>query len=255
MRRVFTDTHCHLDSHVFKECLPFVLGSARAKGVERFIVPSVSRDAWGAVLALSKNIGGVTFALGLHPVFLAQHRLQHLVELERLLALSSESCVAVGEIGLDARIGELDSQHEYFSEQLSIAVRFDLPVIVHSVRSHAAVLKALKFGGNSRGVIHAFSGSYAEAKAFVDQGFYLGIGSVICRSRAGKTYEAIRKLPVDALLLETDSPDMYLPTSPSKLGSPLDIIQIYSRLCEIKELNREELSFQIECNVDSLFFS
>jgi TatD DNase family protein len=251
---VFTDTHCHLDFKVYEACLPFVLRSARAKGVSRFVIPSVARENWGAVRAVVKANKGLDFALGLHPVFHAQHKAEHLQDLERVLSEKGSDCLAVGEIGLDARAGEHGKQYEFFAEQLSIAGRVGLPVIIHSVRSHAKVLTALRTYGINKGVIHAFSGSYEEAKAFVAQGFFLGVGSVICRAGGGKTVEAFKKLPSDALVLETDSPDMYLPSSKSMLGTPLDIARIYQRLCEHRNASREELFAQIERNVDTLFY-
>lgn len=250
----FTDTHCHLDFKIYEACLPFVLRSARAKGVSRFVIPSIAKDNWGLVRSLVKAHSGLDYALGLHPVFHARHKAEHLQDLERALIDKDSACLAIGEIGLDARAGADGKQYALFTEQLSIARRVGLPVIIHSVRSHAKVLAALKAHGIVKGVIHAFSGSYEEAKAFVAQGFFLGVGSVICRSSGGKTIEAFKKLPSDALVLETDSPDMYLPGNKSMLGTPLDIERIYKRLCEHRNASHDELFVQIERNVDALFY-
>ncbi len=147
-----------------------------------------------------------------------------LARLERLLASRPKGLVAIGECGLDLRSHvPQEGQLELFEAQIRLAMSYELPLIVHSVRANDTVAKTLRRLKPARGgVIHAFGGSLQQANAFWQLGFRLGIGGVISYERANKTREAIRDMPLEALLLETDSPDMPLqgqegPNTPASL--------------------------------------
>lgn len=248
------DTHCHLDLEPLSSDLGAVLGDARGAGVQGFIVPAVDRLSWDNLRCLSSRHEQVYYAVGLHPAYIDHHQRAHVADLRAELQLRSEACVAIGEVGLDKRFGSQELQLALFEAQLELAAEYSQPVIIHSVGRHNLVAQILKGFPNVSGVIHAFSGSYEQAKAFVDLGLKIGVGPVICRSQ-GKTAGAVSRLPLGSLLIETDSPDMYLPSSQSKKGEPKDLLVVLGRLAELVGIGRGDLAKILQENCEKLFFS
>jgi TatD DNase family protein len=203
------DSHCHLDLAAFDSDRTAVMQSANAAGVSDIIIPAVEAKSWGGLARLCSKEQAVNLhaAYGLHPMFMAQHSKQHLLDLEQ--QLSSVESIAVGECGLDFFIPEHDKpqQLEFFTAQLDLAVQFQLPVIIHSRKSLDLVLKELRLRPSLTGVVHSFSGSPQQAKQLIDLGFYLGFGGPITYTRATKLRALIKSLPLTGLLLETDAPD------------------------------------------------
>lgn len=249
---LFSDTHCHLN---FKELGPYldgVLSSSAAKGVHRFIIPGTCSRSWREILDLSLNFPSVFPALGLHPAFEHASYSDDLECLERQFSDNDGGIIAVGEAGLDRRCAGFQQQIEIFEAQAYIAKKFQKPLIVHSVKAHADVCAVIKSTGVCSGVVHAFSGSYEEAMNFIGLGFKLGVGSVIMRTK-GKTAKALAKVPLESLVLETDSPDMYLPSSYSRIGTPIDVVAIAQKVAELRGVSLEEVAEVLETNVNRLF--
>lgn len=176
--------------------------------------------------------------------------------------------VAIGECGIDvfkakknteseqALTDNLNLQQAFFEMQLQIAKNNNLPVVVHHCQSHHLILPLLKKSKLSQGgVIHAFSGSYQQAKAYVDLGFKLGIGGTITYARSKKTISAVKRLPLSSLLLETDAPAMPLFGQQGLINTPLNIIMIFKALSSIRDEPEVIIAKQIESNVEQLFFS
>lgn len=249
----YIDTHCHLDFSAFKQDLASELSAWHASGVRSYIVPGVARRNWSQVLALAAAHGEIYAALGLHPCFIGEHKKDDLVALQRILIHERSNLVALGEIGLDARQTDAALQVYYFEAQLALAHEFDLPVIVHSVKAHSRVLRTLKSASIVRGVIHAFSGSLQEAEQFVALGFKIGVGTIICYERANKTRRTIAKLPLSALVLETDAPDMPLPGGAKGSGSPKDLSAIFGALCSLRPEPADVIANATLRNSRSLF--
>ena len=246
------DTHCHLDLEPLKSYLPFVLKSSSAQGVNKFIVPGVTKDAWSSIQSLACSHPEVFYALGLHPAVIDQHCVSDLNELSERIRADSNKCVAVGEIGLDRRYANEGQQERLFCLQLELARDLGKPVIIHSVGRHQRVLDLLKTVPGVHGVIHAFSGSAEQANQYVGLGFMLGAGSLVLRSK--KTRDAFKSVPLSVILLETDSPDMFLPTSSSRCGSPLDLLVILQELAAIHGLAVDEAARAFQENCEKLFF-
>lgn len=254
----FFDTHCHLDFAQFAGRLTHHLSDWQRLGIERYVVPAVDRDSWGPLQALAARHDACSIALGLHPCFLSRHADEDdLQALDALLvsSLASEASrvVAVGEIGLDYRQDEVARQRVLFEAQLNCAAEHNLPVIVHSVRAHADVFRLIKRTGVRGGVVHAFAGSYEQAAQFVSLGFKIGVGSIICFDRAVKTRKAIAKLPLTALVLETDSPDMVLPNRKKGSGSPADLMRIFEILCAVRAESAVEIELALFANSKQVF--
>lgn len=249
----FIDTHCHLDFSEFSIDFDRRLARWHAEGVRAFVVPAVSPENWEQVLRLSEQHSSIFPALGIHPYFLNQCGDDALASLERSLKRYHDRLVALGEIGLDARFDNLPEQQVIFEAQLELAKEYDLPVIVHAVKAHTQVYASLRTTRIAKGVIHAFSGSLQEAQNYTSLGFLLGVGSVICYSRAAKTRATIKSLPLDVLVLETDSPDMVLPGSIKGEGEPSDLVSIFSALCELREESPSELAKALNANAVAVF--
>jgi len=201
------DSHSHLDASEFDRDRDQVLARAAAAGVTRQIVPAVAVSGFDRLRQLCAQHPGLFPAYGLHPMFLDRHEPEHLGQLRTWL--ERENPVAVGECGLDFHVSGLDpdAQRAYFKGQLELAREFDLPVIVHARRALDDVLAAIRRSGVSRGVVHSFSGSLQQAERLWDLGFSLGIGGPVTHERARRLRGIVAAMPIEFLLLETDSPD------------------------------------------------
>ncbi|MBF0163922.1 MAG: TatD family hydrolase [Magnetococcales bacterium] len=201
------DTHCHLDFPVFDPDRAAVWARARAVGVRSLVIPGVRLVDFEKILGLRG--AGCEIALGLHPVFLADHPEDGPARLEGWLRRAAP--LAVGEIGLDFQVSEEThaAQRVLFEAQLRLAMAFDRPVLLHVRRAHdpvVALLKQLKFPCG--GIVHAFSGSMEQARAYIRLGFCLGIGGVVTRERATRVRQVAAAVDEAALVLESDAPDL-----------------------------------------------
>ncbi len=205
------DTHCHLDASEFDADRGQVREAARAAGVAHCVIPAVARGNWDAVRALA-HAGGDSYALGIHPLYTASVGEEDLRALEQSLARWRDDprLVAIGEIGLDGFAPGLDDAHQerLLRAQLRLARHFGLPVILHVRKSADRVLKALRELPVAGGIAHAFNGSAQQAQAFVALGFRLGFGGAATFERALHLRRLAAGLPLDALVLETDAPDI-----------------------------------------------
>lgn len=234
MRPVLFDSHCHLD---LPELLPELeqhLANARALGVEGFLVPAVQSSAWLQLLELKRRYG-FYIALGVHPWWASQTELEALAGLENL-AVSPE-VNAIGEIGLDFALDEQSFavQRQCFEAQLGLAGKLKKPVILHHRKSQNELLRIIKQQQFSQGgILHAFSGSFSQGKAFIDQGFKLGIGGTITYERAEKTRKAVKQFPLEALVLETDSPSMPLNGFQGQINTPAQLALVFEALAQLR---------------------
>ena len=213
------DSHCHLDAPEFGDSAAALRQQARAANVVCCVVPAVCLDTFDAVRRMA-HAHGDAYCLGIHPLYVAQAPDDALAQLEQVLHRhrADPHLVAVGEIGLDFFVPALRAeplrsrQLALFKGQLALARRFELPVVLHSRRAvdavHAALRAALPAGGTWRGIAHAFSGSLQQAKAFSALGLKLGFGGAATFERATRLRQLLATLPLEALVLETDAPDM-----------------------------------------------
>ncbi|ABC32553.1 Mg-dependent DNase [Hahella chejuensis KCTC 2396] len=251
---IFIDSHCHFDFPDFDDDREDVLRNAWGLGVRRIIAPSVGIQNWTRISQLAKSFDELNFALGIHPLYLHEHLELHLDELDNQLREQRADVSAVGECGLDATADiDFDVQLYFLSEQLRMAKALDLPVILHSRKTHSQLAKRVKESGVKCGVVHAFSGSYEEGVQFVKLGLKLGVGGVITYDRAQKTRKAISRLPLESLLLETDAPDMPLCGRQGRRNSPEMIPQVFNVLCALREEAPERISDTILQNTIDTF--
>ncbi|MDR1661833.1 MAG: TatD family hydrolase [Azoarcus sp.] len=202
------DTHLHLDAAEFDADRAAVLERALRAGVSGFVVPAVDRAGFERVLRLAEAMPDVFPALGIHPLQTDAASEADLVALDNLLGQGK--CVAVGEIGLDhyAPGGNAARQQAFFIAQLELARLHELPVILHLRKAQDAALAALRRIKVPGGVVHAFNGSFQQARAFIAQGFKLGFGGAMTFLGSRRIRQLAGGLPLEAIVLETDAPDM-----------------------------------------------
>lgn len=249
------DSHCHFDFPDFDDDREEIWQQCQNSGITHLIIPGTRPDTWQQMAAKCHKKPTWFFSVGLHPYFLSSAFPMDIALQTMASHLEDPKCIGIGECGLDKRLDTpMELQRDVFEQQLNLATRHQVPTIIHSVKAHNETLHHLKHHPNLRGVIHAFSGSYETAKQFVDKGFYIGVGGVITYPNATKTREAIEKLPIDCMVLETDSPDMPLYGQHQKRNNPIHLIDIANQLAELKNLPFHTVASQTTKNTTQLFY-
>lgn len=267
---MFSDSHCHLDFKELQSGYIKLLSQCSLHNIHQIIIPAISPDNWDDVLSCGAltndksvihNKQKTTFtlpqcfpALGIHPWFLKGLELSALNKLEKKVSEHRGILIAIGETGIDKPIAEqqnnLGQQIEFFNAQIQLAHSQKLPLIVHHRNSHELIIKQLKLSKfELGGILHAFSGSYQQAKQYIDLGFKLGVGGTITYPRAKKTIKAIEKLPLSSLVLETDAPAMPLHGFQGSINTPLRVIDVFKHLCKIRDEEKEFIAESLENNI------
>lgn len=253
------DTHCHLDFPVFDEDRDIILSQCLEQNITSIVVPGVCQKDWHRLLTICDEKQSLLPALGLHPCFINEHQMADLDKLTQLC--HSQSLAAIGEIGLDFYDADLDrdKQGHYFSEQLQIAGQYQLPVLIHARKSHSEVIRYLKAtqatNGPINGIIHAYSGSYEQAKEYLKLGFKLGFGGAYTYPKATKLRSLLPKLPLDAWVLETDAPDMSPVNHHGKRNSPYYLSEIARTFIALydDEITADNILRQLKQNTRAVF--
>lgn len=244
----FVDTHCHLDAAEYAPDRDAVAAAAHAAGVTRIVVPAVERANFAVVEQYERRYPGCRHALGIHPMYVDRAAEDDIGVLDALLAKGG--AVAVGEIGLDFFVGGHDAarQEWFFAEQLKLARKHQLPVLLHIRRAQDAVLKHLRRIAVPGGIAHAFNGSRQQAQAFIQLGFRLGFGGAATYPRALRIREHAATLPVEAIVLETDGPDIPPEFAPRRRNDPANLPRIAAVLAELRGMTLEDLARHTTAN-------
>jgi TatD DNase family protein len=251
---MWIDTHCHLDASEFGAGSPDVAARAGEQGVGMIVIPAVEVGNFAAVRELAATTGNGRYALGIHPIFVPKAGEDDLVALRAAVAAAMDDprFVAIGEIGLDFFIPLLcepamrDKQIHFFREQLRIAREFGLPALMHVRRSQDVVLKHVRQIPPAGGIAHAFNGSFQQAQTYIDLGFRLGFGGAMTFTRALQIRRLAAELPLSAIVLETDAPDI----SPSWIhpgrNSPEQLPRIGAVLAELRGIGVDAIEAATE---------
>ena len=257
------DTHCHLDAPEFQGRSAAVRQRAADQNVGLCIIPAVEPANFAAVRLLA-HAQGDCYALGIHPLFVKQAQIADLARLDGELALYRDDprLVAVGEIGLDYFVPELcasplrERQEHFYREQLRLAKRYGLPVILHVRRSADRLLKHLRAlsrdGYRWSGIAHAFNGSEVQAREFIKLGFKLGFGGTVTFEAANAIRHLASVLPLDSLVMETDAPDipphwLYKTVAerakgePQGINEPGELPRIAKTMAALREMSEADL--------------
>ncbi|MGI9026329.1 MAG: TatD family hydrolase [Burkholderiaceae bacterium] len=261
------DTHCHLDAAEFDRDRDAVKASAVERGVGAIVIPAIAVSNFDMVARLAKKTVGGAYALGIHPILTPGSSDEDLATLRRVVeaAMDDPRFVAIGEIGLDLFVPSLTTseaiahQTWFFDEQLKIARDFDLPVLLHVRRAQDQVLAGLRRVRRNRddvhatGIAHAFNGSRQQADHYTALGFKLGFGGASTFERALRIRALARNLPGDAIVLETDAPDIaptwiYSAAGKDGRNTPAELPRIAEEIAALRECSVEALAIQTTRN-------
>jgi TatD DNase family protein len=237
------DTHCHLDAAEFDADRDDIYLNAKVgAGVTALVVPAVERANFGAVASVCREYPGCAPAYGIHPLYVGRARPEDLDALRA--TLTRERAVAIGEIGLDHYVEPRDEalQLRYFVEQLKIAREFTLPVLLHVRRAIDPILKQLRQHTVPGGIAHAFNGSQQQAAEFIKLGFKLGFGGAMTFSGSKHIRELAATLPLDAIVLETDAPDIPPAWKNGGRNTPAELLPIAKTLAALRGLPLTEIA-------------
>lgn len=261
------DTHCHLDAPEFAADIDAVRARAADRGVRRCVIPAVEAPAFDAVRTLAHRLDDA-YALGIHPMFVARADDGALARLDAALQAQTDDArlVAVGEIGLDYFVPELaapgalrERQEHFYREQLRLARRHGLPVVLHVRRSVDQILKGLREIGVAGGIAHAFNGSRQQADQLLEMGFKLGFGGAVTYERATRLRALAAQLPPQAIVMETDAPDiapqwLYAPAAQRAAGGvigrnePGELPRVAATLAALRGARLDEWAAQTTAN-------
>ena len=247
------DSHSHLDAPEFDADREAVLDRAEAAGVLQQLVPAVSFASWPATKSTCALRPGLKAAYGLHPMFLAEHRPEQLDALPDWI--EREKPAAVGECGLDFFVEGLDPemQHFYFIRQLEIARDFNLPVVLHARRAVDEVVATLRRIGGLRGVVHSWSGSEEQAEQLYRLGFSLGIGGPVTFERAQRLRRTVATMPIEHLLIETDSPDQPDAARRGQRNEPAFLVDVLREVAKLRGVDEGVVAAATVRNAEALF--
>jgi TatD DNase family protein len=258
----FFDSHCHFDFAVFDADRELIWRDCNALGLVHLIIPGVAPAQWLTTASLAQQHDGIYVGVGVHPWWIKdgvadQSLAQYLNVIRQAMHLNipQEKCVAIGECGLDAVIETpMALQQQVLDVHLQLAQRLRKPLIIHCRKAHNELLIQLKrYDLPAGGVIHGFSGSYELAASYWAMGFRLGIGGTITYERANKTRQAVKQLPLEAILLETDAPDMPINGKQGERNSPIHLVEIAKVLADLRGDALEKIAAQTTVNSRTLF--
>ncbi|KYG63236.1 hydrolase TatD [Bdellovibrio bacteriovorus] len=257
---MWVDAHGHLADTRWDGQQERIIAEARAKGIHFFMQGGVGPEDWDRQRALwrehSDNIG---LCFGLHPYWVIDHDEDQCEEALDMLAGALPEAMGLGEMGLDFRPHIMkDSQERQisvFEQQLELAGISGKPMVLHLVQAHQQSLKIMDIWGlpTQRGLVHSFNGSWGKAQDFIKRGLFLSVGGPVCRPENQKLHQAVKELPLEWLLIESDSPDQGGPMYKGQLNPPESIWEVARTIGELKSLDPTEILDITTANFRRLF--
>ena len=252
------DSHCHFDFPEFDGGRQQLVDQCLDAGLVGIVVPGTTAANWDRIQQLTQRFGLVRGAYGLHPYFINEHRAGHLDDLDQWLG--QHDAIAVGEVGLDLYSNDLDlaAQQFWFEAQITIASNHHKPLIIHARKSYDQVVKSIRKAGFIHGgIIHGFSGSLHQAEKLTALGFKIGFGGAVTYERANRLRHTISQLPLEAIVIETDAPDMRPSFAREIANSPLHLPKIADYIAAAAKVPVEtlvEASYQNVCSAFNVEF-
>ncbi|GAA5645360.1 TatD family hydrolase [Vibrio proteolyticus] len=253
---MFVDSHCHLDKLDYQELhnnVADVLAKAQQANVKEFLSVGVTLDSFPAMLKMIETYDYVHASCGVHPLDVeSQFSLERLQEYAR-----HPKVVAIGETGLDYHYQPetAELQKIRFQQQVDLAVELNKPLIIHTRNAREDTLRILREGGAERcgGVIHCFTEDLAFAQAAIELGFYISISGIVTFRQATELKEVVKQLPLERLLIETDSP--YLAPVPhrGKQNQPAYVVEVAAYIAQLKGVSLNEVGEKATQNFKNLF--
>lgn len=239
---MLVDSHCHLDAAEFDGDRAEVMAAARDAGVSAFLVPGVELKEFAGLAALADGEADIAPAFGIHPLYVARAADTDLEELEDWLV--RPGAVAVGEIGLDGFVPDLPRERleHFYERQLRLAERYGLPVVLHVRRAVEDIIRHLRRRQLPGGIAHAFNGSRQQADVLIAMGFALGFGGAMSFAGSKRIRALASTLPLDAIVLETDAPDIPPEWAQGQRNEPANLRRYARILAELRGIPVEEVA-------------
>lgn len=251
------DTHAHYDDKRFDEDRDEILSSMPKNGVGLILNPGCDIETSKKAIEYAEKYSHVYAAVGIHPECIEEIELDSAMSELKTLALSSKRIKAIGEIGLDyywVKEPELRAkQAELLRRQLALAKELDMPVIIHDREAHADTLKIVEEFPEVKGVFHCYSGSTEMAQRLISLGYLISFTGVITYKNAKKAVEVVENIPLDKLMIETDSPYMSPEPFRGKRNSSLYVYRMAETIADIKNIPLDEVINQTTENGKKLF--
>lgn len=251
------DTHAHYDDKRFDEDRDEILSSMPKNGVGLILNPGCDIETSKKAIEYAEKYSHVYAAVGIHPEYIEEIELNSTIKELKTLALSSKRIKAIGEIGLDyywVKEPELRAkQAELLRRQLALAKKLDMPVIIHDREAHADTLKIVEEFPEVKGVFHCYSGSTEMAQRLISLGYLISFTGVITYKNAKKAVEVVENIPLDKLMIETDSPYMSPEPFRGKRNSSLYVYRMAEAIADIKNIPLDEVINQTTENGKKLF--
>lgn len=247
------DTHAHLNFDEYKENFDEVLDDIKSNGVNKVIMPSSSPSDFCRIIELSEKYDMLFAAIGVHPSEISGYNEE---TEKKIYELSKHKRVkAIGEIGLDYHWSSdtKEQQQLVFKRQLDIAEKTELPVIIHDREAHEDCFNILQNYSLKNVIFHCFSGDKEFMQKCLEKGYYIAIGGIVTFKKAEILHQAAKFLPLDRLLLETDSP--YLAPVPfrGKINTPAYLKYTAQKIAEIKGIDLDEVKRASSENAEKVF--
>lgn len=249
------DTHCHLDMSAYMGDCEQVINRALDAGVSHIITVGIDLESSRKAIAIAEKYTSIKATVGVHPHNVAELKESDYKELKHLA--TSPEVVAYGEIGLDyvKQYSPVEVQKEHYEKQVVLAKELDLPVIIHDREAHDDIMAILQNSAPfpAGGVMHCFSGNWALARKVMELGFYISIPGVVTFNKANELQEAVEKIPLSSLLLETDGPFLSPVPRRGKRNEPASMLFTAQKVAELKGVSVDEVASQTTENACNLF--
>ncbi len=251
----FIDTHAHLTDKQFAKDVEEIVARAQDTGITRIVTLGTDVESSRAAIDLAEKFSIVYAAVGIHPESVRESSIDDVEKFRELAA--HDKVIAIGEIGLDYYWDKasVELQQEFFERQLQLAAELDLPVSIHDREAHEKMIETLESRKSLgvRGVLHSFSGDVAMANAALALGFYISFAGAVTFLNARNLHEIVRAIPLEKMLIETDSP--YLSPHPlrGKRNEPANVKLVAERIAVLKGLSTEQVESQTTSNARALF--
>ena len=251
---MYIDSHCHINFPELNQKIDQVLANMKDNDISHALCVSVTLDKINEILSLTKKYSNVYASVGVHPDY---DNIQE-PDIKTLFNYSkNEKVVAIGETGLDyfRLTGDLSWQRERFRTHIRAAIKSSLPLIIHTRNAQEDTISIMKeeSAKSATGVMHCFTESYEMAKKAIDLGFYISFSGIITFKNAESLRETVKKIPIENILIETDSPYLAPVPNRGKLNEPANVIYVAEKIAELKGIPIEEVAEITTNNFFTLF--
>lgn len=251
---MFIDSHCHINFPELMIKMEDVLAGMKEKKISHALCVSVTLDKFPEILELAKKYEHIFASVGVHPDYenISEPTPGQLVELAK-----DKKVVAIGETGLDyfRLTGDLNWQRERFRNHIQAAISANLPLIIHTRNAREDTIRIMKdeSANKATGVMHCFTETYEMAKQALDLGFYISFSGIITFKNAHELRDTVKKIPLERMLIETDSPYLAPVPNRGKTNEPANVAYVAEKVAEIKNIPVEEVAIATTKNFSKLF--